>query len=762
MTFTTIPFSYEYYLLFKCGSDYGKCPAGQCCSKKGYCGKTAAYCSTSNGCQSEFGDCKCGSDFGKCSAGQCCSKKGYCGKTAAYCSTSNGCQSEFGDCKCGSDFGKCSAGQCCSKKGYCGKTAAYCSTSNGCQSEFGDCKCGSDFGKCSAGQCCSKKGYCGKTAAYCSTSNGCQSEFGDCKCGSDFEDTILPSKKNYIPEIMEESYEELYNPYRGWFHGSITVDLTDNANIDCNFIYAFGSVRKYQPGLQYLGIRLSEYYNKRISTEALVLLDNLLNEYKKRKESIDPTTQLILRFYYDSGSTTLTKKSLLESSILEIEEETFVKKELDNGELYVTNEDIEYMKKVFNPNININNKNLENIARDNNSEEKIQFTKLSKRENGHFIFLEKEKCYKYIPTDREPEDVNIILEHVDQLFDIVNKYKDIVYIYQGAFVGRWGEMHSTKHGGSLASCTKIMEAINKKTDPSIFLAVRTPCHYRGIANEIKKINEGDYESLIKRLSLFNDGLFYSEIDAGTYGGYGICFEDDKEMQYLKKPRNEEIEFQNELCLDVPNGGEIISNTNSDKYEEIYELSDIKEAIAHPDNYNNFYVCEDYSKNIHLSYFNDEYDRAIFDRWNITFSKQIYKPNWNTVCAEDYMGHHLGYRYVLRDSSIINNTLNISLENIGFAPAYKFFKSELLLKSSTTDNVLIIDIDTNNKNWSLNKNITITVNLENELSQLTEENYDVFFNLFDPELEYDIKFANTNEYYENYGYKIGVLTNENKK
>jgi len=170
----------------RCGSGYGKCPAGECCSKWGYCGKTSEYCSNSQGCQLAYGDCRCGNGFGNCEAGSCCSKWGYCGKTSEYCSNSQGCQLAYGDCRCGSSFGNCVAGSCCSKWGYCGKTSEYCSNSQGCQLAYGDCKCGNGFGNCAAGSCCSKYNYCGKTSDYCSASNGCQLSYGDCKCGSGF------------------------------------------------------------------------------------------------------------------------------------------------------------------------------------------------------------------------------------------------------------------------------------------------------------------------------------------------------------------------------------------------------------------------------------------------------------------------------------------------------------------------------------------------------------------------------------------------
>jgi len=41
----------------RCGKGIGSCPDGQCCSKKGYCGTTSAYCSVSQGCQNKYGKC---------------------------------------------------------------------------------------------------------------------------------------------------------------------------------------------------------------------------------------------------------------------------------------------------------------------------------------------------------------------------------------------------------------------------------------------------------------------------------------------------------------------------------------------------------------------------------------------------------------------------------------------------------------------------------------------------------------------------------
>jgi len=167
----------------RCGPKFStKCPAGQCCSKDGYCGTTPSYCSVSKGCQIAYGDCKCGNkdgyEFGKCGDGYCCSSLNFCGKTTAHCYSSKGCLPEFGDCRCGSGYGKCAGGFCCSNLKYCGTTARHCSASKGCQIAYGDCRCGSEFGNCPSGNCCSQYNYCGTKNAYCSSSLGCQSNYG--------------------------------------------------------------------------------------------------------------------------------------------------------------------------------------------------------------------------------------------------------------------------------------------------------------------------------------------------------------------------------------------------------------------------------------------------------------------------------------------------------------------------------------------------------------------------------------------------------
>ncbi|KAG9241455.1 bacteriodes thetaiotaomicron symbiotic chitinase [Calycina marina] len=144
------------------------------------------------------------------SFGDCCSSHNFCGSTSAYCSTSAGCQLEYGTCtmdtaagvhisingRCGNGF-TCAGsafGKCCSPAGYCGSSSLYCSPINGCQSSYGLCieaeavivskdgHCGDGITcqNSAYGNCCSQYGWCGTTAAHCAGDNGCQPQYGAC------------------------------------------------------------------------------------------------------------------------------------------------------------------------------------------------------------------------------------------------------------------------------------------------------------------------------------------------------------------------------------------------------------------------------------------------------------------------------------------------------------------------------------------------------------------------------------------------------
>ncbi|ORX38775.1 hypothetical protein BCR36DRAFT_417025 [Piromyces finnis] len=128
-------------------------------------------------------------------------------------------------------------------------------------------------------------------------------------------------------------------------------------------------------------------------------------------------------------------------------------------------------------------------------------------------------------------------------------------------------------------------------------------------------------------------------------------------------------------------------------------------------------------------------------------------------ATQYYYNHLGYRYVIRETSLYyNNIIKIIVENVGYAPAYKLFEINLILKSLSSNQSIEIKINTDNRKWYL-KSQTENL-LENYYPKLRDINYDVYFNMYDPNTSLYIKFANSNKYYKNLGYKTGSFTIEN--
>ncbi|TKW50087.1 Chitin deacetylase [Colletotrichum tanaceti] len=144
-------------------------------SRDGSCGATGAKT-----CQ--------GSVFGNC-----CSKNGWCGSTAAYCGT--GCQSKYGTCGSQSSSSSVGSGTASNTRSSApssgtgtrsatGSSSAPSSTSTRPVSTDGQCGVGKGR-QCTGsafGNCCSQYNFCGSTSGHCGT--GCQSAFGTCNAGS--------------------------------------------------------------------------------------------------------------------------------------------------------------------------------------------------------------------------------------------------------------------------------------------------------------------------------------------------------------------------------------------------------------------------------------------------------------------------------------------------------------------------------------------------------------------------------------------------
>lgn len=329
----------------------------------------------------------------------------------------------------------------------------------------------------------------------------------------------------------------------------------------------------------------------------------------------------------------------------------------------------------------------------------------------------------------EPQNLSQILRHMDQTASIVNRYPASVYLIQGIFVGNWGEMHSTRYMDK-ESMTELFNHLASVTDPSVFLAVRTPAQLRTIlSSSVPDSSQAFNGTTQARLGLFNDGMLGSETDAGTYGSSDSVTDSSGAWS-----RKKELDFQNQLCSYVPNGGEVIQSNS---------LNDPEPAVS---------TLEE----MHVSYLNRDYDTAVLDKWkaaSYTGSDSVYQG----LTAYEYISRHLGYRYVLRSSGLtyddpvnISASLSLTLENTGFSPCYRPLDVCVNMVSAS-GGVTSLPVDTDLR--FVQSGTTQTLKASVDLSETEPGQYHFYLKVTDPALNREILLA-TSADHEKYGYLLG--------
>ncbi len=332
--------------------------------------------------------------------------------------------------------------------------------------------------------------------------------------------------------------------------------------------------------------------------------------------------------------------------------------------------------------------------------------------------------------DKEPGDISLILRHMSQTAEVVNRHTDCVYLLQGIFVGAWGEMHGSGYMGEEDMRTLISH-LHSVTEPSVFLSVRTPEQWRVVtrSHEPPEASQAFDGSLPARLGLFNDGMLGSDTDLGTYGTLEAL---DPTQYYGKLNRQAEIDFQDTLCSYVPNGGEAV--------------------IENP--YNDFPAAVTGLARTHVSYLNQDYDRNVLNKWK----ESLYTGSgpFDGMDGYEYIARHLGYRYVLRSSALRSSALNSSalhfvfpwqetallsleLENVGFSNGYRSFDVSLLMKNAEDDTEYTLPIETDTRFWRTGEETRLEVPLQ--IRAYAPGTYTLYLKISDPVSGFPVFLAN---------------------
>lgn len=313
----------------------------------------------------------------------------------------------------------------------------------------------------------------------------------------------------------------------------------------------------------------------------------------------------------------------------------------------------------------------------------------------------------------DPDDIAIVKTHMEQVAPSVNQHADQIYTMQGIFVGDYAEMHDSNYLSD-EQMKELMNQLNQLISPSIMLSVRTPKQLR-LINESDQVLTKDtaYQgTLFSRLGLFNDGIMASDSDYGTY--------DDHQ-------REQELNFQQQHCDFVPNGGEVVTNNT----------------------YNDLFNAIPTMAKMHLSYLDLDYDAEVINKWKDTLydSTQFNgkDANFNGVTGFDYISAHLGYRYCIQNvalqHSFMKNKMLIDIKNTGFSSSYHQFDVALRAVNNETNTEFTIPINTDTRFWLGNQTTRLEVPISNKLIS-QQGTYDFYLTVTDPITNRVINFATT--------------------
>lgn len=338
--------------------------------------------------------------------------------------------------------------------------------------------------------------------------------------------------------------------------------------------------------------------------------------------------------------------------------------------------------------------------------------------------------------ETEPDSLDIILGHIRQLEPVLRDNKDQIFVMQGLFLGNWGEMNGSKYLNN-DNYKLLAGEIASVTDESTFLSVRMPAQWRGIT-ELADIDGAALAAhpYAWRFGLYNDGIMGNEWDYGTYGGKSRAEAGDLGLWN----RAEELDFQNRLCSFVPNGGEVIIDN---------VFNDFENALAS-------------LRQMRLTYFNEDYDRTVFQKWARTVISD--GSVYDGMDGYTYIREHLGYRllidsadmaYHVEDDSL---SLRVNMRNAGFAPLYGSKESRLILRHAENNAYYV---------YPFEQDITVlsgtgsdaeifSLELKLPLSKLPAGTYDASFQLWDNDTESQLQLA-INTPLTGLGYRLGSFT-----
>lgn len=329
-------------------------------------------------------------------------------------------------------------------------------------------------------------------------------------------------------------------------------------------------------------------------------------------------------------------------------------------------------------------------------------------------------------SDMEPE-MQGILSHIEQLRPFFEAYEDVIFALESGFVGQYGEQHSslilTPSYSKQSSDTihTLVQALLDAVPSSISVTVRRPTYAAyacGMTIDELKHTDFSEHNPYYRVGVYNDGMFGSEDDLGTY-----------------QDRSSEIKWLYSQAAHTAFGGETNYNHSTDGTD--YTDGNL--------------VCQEMFWT-HLTYLNGTWPEETIDSWKNT-TYQGNDPLYAGQSTYFFIANHLGYRYVLRSFDFQDGALQFQIENVGAGNMLKEKRTTLVLVSEN-GHVTEIPTEIDVRSWHSQTTSSESVKLD-----IGDGIYQVYLKIADANGN-QVQLANDNLFTEN-GNLIGAVSLRSK-
>lgn len=338
-------------------------------------------------------------------------------------------------------------------------------------------------------------------------------------------------------------------------------------------------------------------------------------------------------------------------------------------------------------------------------------------------------------------DQSVILGHLKQLGEIYSRNTDVIQFVELGMYGSWGEMHSS-HTGTNEHIAEALQTLLECTPPEIKIGVRRPDivatwlgvnvgnNYSGFDIDSETFHQAAQAKgdTLFRVGMYNDGYLGSDSDLGTIGMGSSNGRMTREMM---------VKWLEQYSSHTPYGGELVANYNGD----------------HPINTPDYLSQEGFRT--HTSYLNYEWHQPTILGWK----EMTYEGDEAEYYGKDgftYVENHLGYRFILRESSIetVGNKIagRLQIENVGFGNLTKNAIVSFVIRHEGKVEEIFPDETIDPQTWLSRETSTINYHLTLP-DDCTEGEYELFIRLSEKgDLVHDnnyrcIQFGNPSEQYD---------------